>query len=112
MSAVIRPAPTLGATAALAAAALIALSAAAAPALAEELQSRPAETQLASPRFDGWQGPRPNKPDCQCRHSEGRAFQGQTVCIRQGSRQVLARCEMALNNPFWRVLQQSCTPTS
>lgn len=68
-------------------------------------------TETATPRFDGWQGPKPSV-SCQCRHKDGRANVGQTLCIRQGSKQVLATCTQVLNNTIWRVIEQSCTPTS
>lgn len=48
-------------------------------------------------------------PDCYCTDSAGRRIEmGQTACLQIGSREVLARCEMSLNNPAWREQQQSC----
>ena len=50
--------------------------------------------------------------DCSCRHLEGRASIGETVCILRGGQRVMAQCRMALNNPFWRILRQDCEPPS
>lgn len=63
------------------------------------------------PRFHGWQGPKP-VVDCTCRHKEGRAELGDTVCILQGSQRVTAQCQMVLNNPTWRVLRRHCDEPS
>ena len=44
-----------------------------------------------------------------CTDSKGaRRELGALLCIRTGCREVLARCEMALNNPIWRELQEGC----
>lgn len=77
------------------------------PPLIEGLRPAPAPEQIASPDIGGRV-----KSDCQCRHKEGRADQGRTVCILQGRKRVLARCEMAANNPIWTVIQQGCDPVS
>ncbi|HUF86984.1 MAG TPA: hypothetical protein VMM59_06350 [Thermohalobaculum sp.] len=51
--------------------------------------------------------PRPKQgysyPDCYCTDSTGgRVEMGQTACLTIGQRQVLARCDMSVNNPTWR----------
>ena len=48
-------------------------------------------------------------PDCFCTDSEGKRIElGQTTCLRIGSQQVLARCDMSLNNPTWRRISDGC----
>ena len=63
-----------------------------------------AETPPGNPNYT----PAPPKegysyPDCYCTDSEGRRVEmGKTACLRIGGREVLARCEMSVNNPTWR----------
>jgi hypothetical protein len=48
-------------------------------------------------------------PDCYCTDSDGqRVEMGQRACLRIGTRLVLARCEMSLNNPAWRPESEGC----
>ena len=48
-------------------------------------------------------------PDCFCTDSVGKRVElGQTSCLRIGSQQVLARCDMSLNNPAWRRISEGC----
>ena len=48
-------------------------------------------------------------PDCYCTDSLGqRVDLGQTACLIIGSRRVLARCGMSVNNPAWREESEGC----
>ncbi len=48
-------------------------------------------------------------PDCFCTDSKGKRIElGQSSCLQIGSKQVLARCSMSLNNPTWRHVQEGC----
>jgi len=48
-------------------------------------------------------------PDCYCTDSNGqRVDMGKTACLVIGSRRVLARCDMSLNNPAWREESEGC----
>ena len=48
-------------------------------------------------------------PDCYCTDSKGRRVNlGRTICLSIGSKRVLARCEMSVNNPTWRYLSGAC----
>ena len=48
-------------------------------------------------------------PDCYCTDSDGKRVEmGETACLRIGSRQVLARCDMSVNNPTWRHEAEGC----
>ena len=48
-------------------------------------------------------------PDCYCTDSKGqRVEMGQKACLIIGSRRVLARCDMSVNNPTWRHESEGC----
>ena len=48
-------------------------------------------------------------PDCFCTDSQGTRIElGQTTCLKIGSKQILARCDMSLNNPTWRRISEGC----
>ncbi|MEO1562447.1 MAG: hypothetical protein AAFR98_03345 [Pseudomonadota bacterium] len=48
-------------------------------------------------------------PDCFCTDRNGERIElGVVMCMSVDGRQYLARCEMALNNPFWREIDESC----
>ncbi|MFO7855526.1 MAG: hypothetical protein R6V44_09975 [Paracoccaceae bacterium] len=49
-------------------------------------------------------------PDCYCTNRGVRVEMGRTACLRIGSEDRLARCEMSLNSPTWRTLQEGCPP--
>lgn len=47
--------------------------------------------------------------ECYCTDSRGtRVELGQTICLYVDGRAFSARCEMVLNNPFWRETGESC----
>ncbi|MEO1291394.1 MAG: hypothetical protein AAFV62_00960 [Pseudomonadota bacterium] len=57
----------------------------------------------------GWQGPKPQKPDCTCRKPGGaRAQVGEVMCVQIGERTQAMRCEMTLNNTIWKPVRQNC----
>ena len=48
-------------------------------------------------------------PDCFCTGSKGERVElGQTTCLTIGSKRVLARCEMSVNNPSWKRIGEGC----
>jgi len=48
-------------------------------------------------------------PDCYCTDSKGqRVDMGKTACLVIGSRRILARCDMSVNNPIWRQESEGC----
>ncbi|MFQ5566868.1 MAG: hypothetical protein ACE5EU_10960 [Paracoccaceae bacterium] len=48
-------------------------------------------------------------PDCYCTDSLGqRVEMGEKACLIIGSRRVLARCDMSVNNPTWRHESEGC----
>ena len=47
--------------------------------------------------------------ECYCTDSSGERVElGQTICMEVDGRTFAARCEMALNNPFWRETEGNC----
>ena len=48
-------------------------------------------------------------PDCYCTDSLGQRVElGQMACLIIGTRRVLARCGMSVNNPTWREQSEGC----
>jgi hypothetical protein len=45
---------------------------------------------------------------CPCRYAGGEAPAGAVLCLKVDGKQVLALCEMVLNNPSWRFLNRPC----
>ncbi len=46
--------------------------------------------------------------NCVCRANDKKYEQGQILCLHGR----LARCEMNLNNPSWKIIAQSCPETN
>jgi len=47
--------------------------------------------------------------DCYCTdRSGGRIELGQTICMQVDGRMFMAQCQMSLNVPMWRELQEGC----
>jgi len=47
--------------------------------------------------------------DCYCTDKTGERIElGTTICMEVDGRVFSARCEMALNNPFWREVEGGC----
>ncbi len=47
--------------------------------------------------------------DCYCTdRNGGRVELGEVICLHVDGRMFTARCEMALNNPFWREIGEGC----
>ena len=71
------------------------------PAAAQSI-SNPNFTQ--PPAKDGFR-----YPDCYCTDSLGqRVEMGKMACLIIGTRRVLARCGMSVNNPIWREQSEGC----
>ena len=77
----------------------------------------PALAGDAVPKFTPAAGeyspPKPKKgfkyPDCFCTDSNGKRVEmGATACLKIGSQKVFAKCDMSLNNPTWRHLEEGC----
>jgi len=51
----------------------------------------------------------PKKIECYCTDKTGaRKEMGEVICLQVDGRSYMARCEMVLNNPFWRKVQDGC----
>ena len=51
--------------------------------------------------------------DCYCTDSSGgRVELGETICLRVDGRMFMAQCQMSLNVPMWREVQQGCLSSS
>lgn len=61
----------------------------------------------SEPALKGWTGPKP-KTDCQCRHADGKANLGETICRRLNGRMVTLRCDLVLNNTNWTQIAEGC----
>ena len=48
-------------------------------------------------------------PDCYCTDSQGKRVEiGRPACLTVGSESFMAVCDMSLNSPTWRRLQENC----
>ncbi len=73
---------------------------AAAPALAQEVT--PQGQQQAAP-------PTAKALDCYCTDRQhNRVELGEVICMQVDGRMFTARCEMSLNNPMWREIDEGC----
>ena len=60
-------------------------------------------------KFDGWQGPKPTKPPCQCRARDGNKVDlGAKTCVKRGDSLVTLQCRLVLNNTAWQQIQDGC----
>ena len=63
----------------------------------------------ASPVFADVKGPNGKVQDCYCTDRQGKRVElGQTVCLEVDGRMFMAQCQMSLNVPMWREVQQGC----
>ena len=54
-------------------------------------------------------GPDGKVRDCYCTDSNGaRVELGETICLQVDGRMFMAQCQMSLNNPMWREVQEGC----
>lgn len=70
-------------------------------------------TLLASPALAGATYPSGKPVECYCTdRNGGRVELGQTICLEVGGRMFMAQCQMSLNVPMWREVQQGCLTSS
>ncbi len=51
--------------------------------------------------------------DCYCTDSTGGRIElGETICLEVGGRMFMAQCQMSLNVPMWREVQEGCLSSS
>ena len=54
-------------------------------------------------------GPKGKVQDCYCTDTVGaRVELGETICLQVDGRMFMAQCQMSLNVPMWREVQQGC----
>ena len=64
---------------------------------------------LAAPAFADVKAPNGRVIECFCTDKQGaRVELGEMRCLQVDGRMFMARCEMALNNPFWRQVSDGC----
>jgi len=60
-------------------------------------------------KFNGWQGPKPAKPPCECRALDGNKLGlGAKMCVKRGDQLVTMQCRLVLNNTAWKKVQDGC----
>ena len=58
-------------------------------------------------------GPGGKTIDCYCTDRTGtRVELGETICLQVDGRMFMAQCQMSLNVPMWREVQQGCLSSS
>ncbi|MGI9368157.1 MAG: hypothetical protein ACR2O2_04895 [Ruegeria sp.] len=66
-------------------------------------------TLMASPGFADVIGPGGKVQDCYCTDQSGsRVELGEMVCLQVDGRMFMAQCQMSLNVPMWREVQEGC----
>ena len=64
---------------------------------------------IAAPASADVTGPGGKTVDCYCTDkSSSRIELGQTICLQVDGRMFMAQCQMSLNVPMWREVQQGC----
>lgn len=68
---------------------------------------------IASPALADVTGPNGKTIDCYCTDTSGsRVELGEFICLHVDGRMFTAQCQMSLNNPMWREVQQGCATSS
>ena len=64
---------------------------------------------LATPAWADVVGPGGKVQDCYCTDSKGsRVELGEMICLQVDGRMFMAQCQMSLNVPMWREVQEGC----
>ncbi len=68
---------------------------------------------MASPALADVTSPSGKTVECYCTDKAGSRIElGQTVCLQVDGRMFMAQCQMSLNVPMWREVQQGCLSSS
>lgn len=66
-------------------------------------------TLIASPVWGDVVGPGGKVQDCYCTDTSGSRIElGETICLQVDGRMFMAQCQMSLNVPMWREVQEGC----
>ncbi|AXI55180.1 hypothetical protein SuNHUV7_30380 (plasmid) [Pseudoseohaeicola sp. NH-UV-7] len=64
---------------------------------------------IAAPAMADVTGPGGKTVECYCTDTSGSRIElGQTICLQVDGRMFMAQCQMSLNVPMWREVQQGC----
>ena len=64
---------------------------------------------LATPVLADVTSPSGKTVDCYCTDRQGQRVElGETICLQVDGRMFMAQCQMSLNVPMWREVQQGC----
>ncbi|WP_415403073.1 hypothetical protein [Tateyamaria sp. SN3-11] len=68
---------------------------------------------IASPVLADVTSPSGKTVECYCTDKAGSRIElGQTVCLQVDGRMFMAQCQMSLNSPMWREVQEGCLSSS
>ncbi len=66
-------------------------------------------TLLATPGLADYIGPDGKTRDCYCTDTSGSRIElGEMICLQVDGRMFTAQCQMSLNVPMWREVQEGC----
>lgn len=68
---------------------------------------------LGAPAVADVTSPSGKTVECYCTDKSGsRVELGETICLQVDGRMFMAQCQMSLNNPMWREVEQGCLSSS
>ncbi|MBY5932765.1 hypothetical protein KUV51_07120 [Tateyamaria omphalii] len=68
---------------------------------------------MASPALADVTSPSGKTVECYCTDKAGSRIElGQTICMQVDGRMFMAQCQMSLNSPMWREVQEGCMSSS
>lgn len=68
---------------------------------------------MASPALADVTSPSGKTVECYCTDKTGSRIElGQTICLQVDGRMFTAQCQMSLNSPMWREVEEGCISSS
>ncbi|WP_415920437.1 hypothetical protein [Tateyamaria sp. SN6-1] len=68
---------------------------------------------MASPALADVTSPSGKTVECYCTDRGGLRIElGETICMQVDGRMFMAQCQMSLNSPMWRQVQEGCLSSS
>ncbi|MEX0311331.1 MAG: hypothetical protein AB3N17_13935 [Tateyamaria sp.] len=68
---------------------------------------------FVSPALADVTSPSGKTVECYCTDKSGARIElGQTICLQVDGRMFMAQCQMSLNSPMWREVQEGCLSSS
>ncbi len=66
-------------------------------------------TLFSTPAMADYVGPDGKVRDCYCTDTSGTRIElGEMICLQVDGRMFMAQCQMSLNVPMWREVQEGC----